>query len=132
METIYFIAVVLALGILISWLVLSPRKKTLSTRRLEKERAKQARTDQLTTPSDYLLARKDEMWRKKRQAVPHDVIATNRFAPRSSSAGHPEYDGYSRRDRSHVVVGTAYIKKEDHVDEPVVKPGQRKEGQSNG
>jgi len=132
METIYFIAIVFALGVLVTWLVLSPRKKALSMRKLEKQRTRQARTDQLTTPSDYLLARRDELWRKKRQAAPQDVIATNRFAPRSSSAGHPEYDGYSRRDRSHVVVGTAYIKKEDHVDEPVIKPAQRKEGQGNG
>ena len=42
---------------------------------------------------------------------------TNRFVPKSVSAGEPEYDGFSRRDRHHVVVGTAHIKKEDHIDE---------------
>ena len=130
MEALFFVAIVFALAVLIAWLVLSPKRKSISTRRLEKLKAKQINTDRLTTPSDYLLARKDEMWRKKREAPPQDVIATNRFAPKSVSRGQAEYDGYSRRDRAHVVVGTAYIKKEDRVDEPVTQPAERKEGQS--
>lgn len=132
METFYFIAIVFALAVLLAWLVLSPKKKSISTRRQERLRAKQFHTDRLTTPSDYLLARKDEMWRKKREAPPQDIIATNRFAPKSVSLGQAEYDGYSRRDRAHVVVGTAYIKKEDRLSQPVTKPVERKEGQSGG
>jgi hypothetical protein len=132
MEAIYFIAVVSALGIGLAWFLLTPRKKTLSTRRLQKQHEKKARTDLLTTPSDYLLARQDQMWHKKRQAQPEDLIPTNRFAPKSVSGGVPEYDGYSRRDRSHVVVGTAYIKKEERVEEPLTKPAEPREGQSGG
>ena len=59
-----------------------------------------------------------------------DVIATNRFVPKSVSAGEPEYDGFSRRDRHHVVVGTAHIKKEDHVDGPIMTPVPYKKGQA--
>lgn len=130
METLYFIAIVFALAVVGAWLVLSPKKKSISMRSQERLKAKQFHTDRLTTPSDYLLARKDEMWRKKREAAPEDVIATNRFAPKSVSGGQPEYDGYSRRDRGHVVVGTAHIKKEDRAHQPVTKPVERKEGQS--
>jgi hypothetical protein len=132
METLFFIAIVFAFAVLIAWLLLSPKKKSITKRRQEKLAAKRIHTDRLTTPSDYLLARKDEMWRKKREAPPQDIIATNRFAPKSVSRGQAEYDGYSRRDRAHVVVGTAYIKKEDHLSEPVMKPIERKEGQSGG
>ena len=132
METLYFIAIVFALAVVSAWLVLSPKKKSISMRRQERLKAKQFHTDRLTTPSDYLLARKDEIWRKKREGAPEDVIATNRFAPKSVSGGQPEYDGYSRRDRAHVVVGTAYIKKEDRLSQPVTKPVERKEGQSGG
>jgi hypothetical protein len=130
METVYFIAIVFALAVLIAWLALSPKKKSISGRTQEKLTARRVYTDRLTTPPDYLLARKHEIWRKKREAAPQDVIATNHFAPKSVSGGQPEYDGYSRRDRAHVVVGTAYIKKEDHVDEPVMKPANPKEGQA--
>ncbi|MGD2129801.1 MAG: hypothetical protein PVJ33_17450 [Lysobacterales bacterium] len=42
---------------------------------------------------------------------------TNRYAPRSLSAGEAEYDGYSRRDRHHVAAQKVHVKKEGHAEE---------------
>lgn len=132
MEAIYFIAIVFALAAALLWYLFGPRKKSLSKRQPGKPQARKTQSDRLTTPSSHLLARREELWQKKRQAAPEDLTVTNRFAPKSVSGGRPEYDGYSRRDRSHVVVGAAYIKKEDRVEEPVTKPAEPKEGQSGG
>jgi hypothetical protein len=92
-------------------------------------RAKKQQADLLSTPSSYLLSNSGEVWRQKRQKAAEDVIVTNRFVPKSVSAGEPEYDGFSRRDRHHVVVGTAHIKKEDHIDEVAAR---RKENKAAG
>jgi len=121
MEIIYFIMFVAACAVLLMWAAGKSgrqRKQQAKTRGLrEKARGKQQQADLLSTPSNYLLANRGEVWRQKRQKAAEDVIVTNRFVPKSVSAGEPEYDGFSRRDRHHVVVGTAHIKKEDHIEE---------------
>ena len=94
------------------------KKKNAELSAKRKTVAQTQRTKMLTTPSDYLLANRDHVWQKKRQIAAEDVIITNRFALRSEAGREPEYDGFSRRDRHHVVVGTAHIKKESHVEEP--------------
>jgi hypothetical protein len=129
METLLFIASVTVLAIVSTWLVLKPRKKA-SSKHHQRRQARKALADQLTTPADYTLARRDHLLHRKRQAAREDVIATNQFSPRSVSGGRTEYDGYSRRDRSHVVVGTAYIKKEEHVEKPAADSSEKLEGQA--
>jgi hypothetical protein len=122
MEIIYFIVFVAACAVLLMWVA---GKSGKSRKKQAKDRASRAQAqgkkqqaDRLSTPSSYLLSNSGEVWRRKRQKAAEDVIVTNRFVPKSVSAGEPEYDGFSRRDRHHVVVGTAHIKKEDHIDEP--------------
>jgi len=106
------------------------RREQANTQALRaKARGKNQQADLLSTPSSYLLSNSGEVWRQKRQKAAEDVIVTNRFVPKSVSAGEPEYDGFSRRDRHHVVVGTAHIKKEDHIEEPAA---HRKENKAAG
>lgn len=134
MEIIYFIVFVAACAALLLW-ASSKSGKNRSRRAETREsrtraRVKKQQADLLSTPSSYLLANRGEVWRQKRQKAVEDVIVTNRFVPKSVSAGEPEYDGFSRRDRHHVVVGTAHIKKEAHIDEPA--SSGRKQNKSAG
>lgn len=131
MGTIIFVLCVIAGTAIVAWQIDHHGKKKKKAAALKsKLRSKSVANERLFTPADNVLAHSETVWARKRARAQEDVIATNRFVPRSSSHGEVEYDGYSRRDRSHVVVGSAHIKKEDHVDEWLVKPAQRKEGQS--
>jgi hypothetical protein len=129
MEIVIFVTIVIVLAVGISWLFLRPPK---AKSRRSPSQQKQDLTDRLSTPADYLLASRDHMLHRRRNMPPEDIIATNRFAPRSQTQGQPEYDGYSRRDRSHVIVGTAHIKKEDSVQKPVATAPKAKTGQAGG
>jgi len=133
MEIIYFVLFVAACAVVLMWAAGRSGKKNKSQRRAEASKARsqtrKQQTDLLSTPSSYLLSNSGEVWRQKRQKAAEDVIVTNRFVPKSVSAGEPEYDGFSRRDRHHVVVGTAHIKKEDHIEEPAA---HRKENKAAG
>ena len=117
MGIFYFIAFVIACVLVLAWMADKSKKRNARLAAKRKSRVKTQRTEPLATPSDYLLANRENLWQKRRTMAAEDVIVTNRFAPRSQSKGEPEYDGFSRRDRHHVVVGTAYIKKEDHIDD---------------
>lgn len=117
MEIFYFIAFVVAGVLVVAWMADKSKKRNAKVAAKKNARVPTQRAERLTTPSDYLLANRDNVWQKKRHSAAEDVIVTNRFVPRSKSRGEAEYDGFSRRDRHHVVVGTAYIKKEDHIDE---------------
>jgi hypothetical protein len=131
MGTIIFILFVIAATAVVAWQIDHHGKKKKKTAALKsKPRSKPVANDRLFTPADNVLAHREEVWARKRARAQEDVIATNRFAPRSSTHGELEYDGYSRRDRAHVVVGSAHIKKEDHVDEWLVTSAKRQEGQS--
>jgi len=133
MEIIYFVLFVAACAVVLMWAAGRSGRKSKSQRRAEASKARsqtrKQQTDLLSTPSSYLLSNRGEVWRQKRQKAAEDVIVTNRFVPKSVSAGEPEYDGFSRRDRHHVVVGTAHIKKEDHIEEPAA---HRKENKAAG
>lgn len=132
METTYFIVFVIACTVALGWFIARQgRAKKSAGRARLRQKAKKANADLLATPSSYVLSRNEEVWQSKRAKERDDVIVTNRFAPRSESGGQPEYDGYSRRDRSHIVVGTAYIKKEDHIDEVAARPERREGGKAS-
>ena len=118
MGIFYFIAFVVACVLVLAWMTDKSKKRNARQAAKRKSRVKTQRTEPLATPSDYLLANRENIWQKRRTMVAEDVIVTNRFTPRSESRGESEYDGFSRRDRHHVVVGTAYIKKEGRIDEP--------------
>jgi len=130
MEIVYFIMFVAACAVVLMWAAGKSGKKRKEQAKTQTLRAKapgkKPQADLLNTPSSYLLSNSGDVWRQKRQKAAEDVIVTNRFVPKSVSAGEPEYDGFSRRDRHHVVVGTAHIKKEDHIDEPAAHSKENK------
>jgi len=131
MEIVYFISFVVLCALILKWAFGRSAKKAELAQKRNKLRRKQ-QSELLSTPTSYVLSRGDEVWRKKREKGAEDVIVTNRFVPKSTSAGEPEYDGYSRRDRHHVVVGTAYIKDEDHIEEAGAAERQQKRGPAAG
>jgi len=131
MEIVYFISFVVLCALILKWAFGRSAKKAEQTRKQNRVRQKR-QSELLSTPTNYVLSRGDEVWRKKREMGADDVIVTNRFVPKSTSAGDPEYDGYSRRDRHHVVVGTAYIKDEDHIEETATTARPQKQGPAAG
>jgi hypothetical protein len=121
MEIVYFIIFIAACVGLVMWATGKSGSKKKADKALKsKAKVTQNQSELLTTPANYLLANRGQLWENKRKHAAEDVIVTNRFVPKSVSAGEPEYDGFSRRDRHHVVVGTAHIKKEDHIDQPTM------------
>jgi len=131
MEIVYFISFVVLCALILRWAFSRSAKNAEKARKRNRVRQKR-QAELLSTPTNYVLSRGDEVWRKKREKGAEDVIVTNRFAPKSETAGEPEYDGYSRRDRHHVVVGTAYIKDENHIDEAATAGRQQKRGPAVG
>ena len=133
MEVLYFIAFVSLCAVIVIAATSSSKKKQKDqVRQQQKVKARKAQTELLSTPANYLLSRPEDVWRSKRIKHVEDVSVTNRFVPRSKSAGEPEYDGYSRRDRHHVIVGTAHIKEADKVAEPSMSEVEYKQGKSAG
>ena len=131
MEIAAFVAIVLICILGSLWLAHRKPRKPTAAELQKKLDAYKDRADKLSTPPSYLLSRPDHLWQRRRQDVDPDVTVTNRFAPKSRSSGVPEYDGYSRRDRQHVVVGTAYIKKEQADDDAQVGDSEPKEGRGS-
>jgi hypothetical protein len=116
MEIVYFIAFIVVCAFLVIWGTGKSKKETeLAQQR--KAKAKKSRSDLLATPADYTLSRPDQLWFTRKHASTLGVTRTNEFVPRSQ-ASEPEYDGYSRRDRHHVLDPHAAIKKEGRVEEP--------------
>jgi len=131
MEIVYFISFVVLCALILKWAFgRSAKKAELAQKRTRVRHQRQS--ELLSTPTNYVLSRGDEVWRKKLEKGAEDVIVTNRYVPKSTSAGEAEYDGYSRRDRHHVVVGTAYIKDEDHIEETAAAARQQKRGPVTG
>jgi hypothetical protein len=131
MEIAAFLSIVLICVLLGLWLAHRKPRKPTAAELKKKLDAYNDRADKLSTPPSYLLSRPDHLWQKRQQDVEPDVTPTNRFAPKSRSSGVPEYDGYSRRDRQHVVVGTAHIKKDRDADDAPLADSKPREGRGS-
>jgi len=116
MQIIYFLAFIAACAVVLIWATGRSKKETDLAGR-KKTIPKKQQADKLLTPADHLLSHRNQVWQSRRHKAADDVLMTNQFAPRSKSAGQTEYDGYSRRDRHHVVKQHAHVKKEGHADE---------------
>jgi hypothetical protein len=101
MKIIVFLVFVAACAIALIW---------AASRSRAERRAKRRREFKSYASSDSVLARKDEVWARRREQATTGVQDVSRFRPRSATAGAPEYDGYSRRDRHHVLQPDARIK----------------------
>jgi hypothetical protein len=126
MEIVYFIAFIVVCAVLVMWGT-SKSKKETELAQQRKAKVKKARAELLETPADYTLSRPDQLWFTRKKASALGVTRTNAFMPRSEAA-EPEYDGYSRRDRHHVLDSNATIKKDPRVEEPRMTSVEYKEG----
>jgi hypothetical protein len=126
MEIVYFIAFIVVCAFVVMWATGKSKKQTeLAQQR--KAKVKKSRAELLETPADYTLSRPGQLWFTRKTASALGVTPTNLFAPKSQ-APEPEYDGYSRRDRHHLLDPKAAIKKEARVEEPRVSSVEYKEG----
>jgi len=126
MEIVYFIAFIVVCAFVVMWAT-GKSKKATELAQQRKAKVKKSRAELLETPADYTLSRPDQLWFTRKTASALGVTRTNAFALRSQ-ASEPEYDGYSRRDRHHLLDPNAAIKKETHVEEPRMSSVEYKEG----
>lgn len=113
MEIVIFVSLVGAIVIGTLW-ASGRSKKRPTPAQLRQEKLKKARKELLETPANYTLSRPDQPWHTRRRGATMGVNRTNAFVARSLGQD-PEYDGYSRRDRHHVLDRNAHIKTEAHV-----------------
>ena len=116
MEIVVFFVFIAVCAFALVWASRRTRSETELERTRRRERNKSS-ADKLSAPRDNLLSHNDQVWRSRRQHATSGVLATNRFVPKSEASGTPEYDGYSRRDRHHVMDPNAHIKDERKEDE---------------
>lgn len=115
MDIIVFFAFIAVCAFALVWASRKTRSETQLANKARKKR-NEAQSEKLKTPRDSLLAHNDQVWQSRRQHHTTGVENTNRFVPKSESAGSTEYDGFSRRDRHHVYDRRAQVK-EEHAEE---------------
>lgn len=101
METIYFLAFIGVCAVAV--FVATRRSKTpknLAARRKEK---RPITTEKLYHPADNRLAHHEQIWAERQMRTSKTFEEKPSFIPKSVSGGDPGYDGYSRRDRHHLV-----------------------------
>jgi len=113
MEIVIFVSVVGAIVIGTLWMHRQSNKRPDPAHQ-RREQLKKSRKELLETPANYTLSRPDQPWHTRRRGATMGVNRTNAFVARSLGQD-PEYDGYSRRDRHHVLDRNAHIKTEAHV-----------------
>ncbi len=116
MEIVVFFVFIAVCAFALVWASRKTRSETELARRKRQDRNKSS-ADKLAAPRDNLLSHNDQVWQSRRQHATSGVEATNRFVPKSEDSGTPEYDGYSRRDRHHVMDPNAHIKEEQQEQE---------------
>ena len=126
MEIVYFIAFIVVCAFVVMWAT-GKSKKATELAQQRKAKVKKSRAELFKTPADYTLSRPDQLRYTRKSESALGVTPTNLFAPKSQ-APIPEYDGYSRRDRHHLLDPKAAIKKEGHVAEPRMSSVEFKEG----
>lgn len=120
MKILIFIVLVTACAIALIWAT----RKTVDEQerarhRQDRRRRQRQASDKLAAPGDSLLSRKEELWATRRQHANLGVEDLNRFKPRSDTHGVPEYDGYSRRDRHHVLQPEARVRDQTIAEDEV-------------
>ena len=131
MKLVLFISIIVVCAFALAWL-LTKTRQSQNPASLRKQQKKKLRTDLLATPADYTLVRQAEMWQtKKLRAYDHDNGATP-YAPKTSLKGPRHVDGFSRRDRHDVFVGTAHVVDDDHVEKRPISTLKHREDKTAG
>ena len=100
-EMVIFFVFVAVCALALLWASRKTKAESDLARRKRGHRNRQ-RAEKLVASREALLSNSDAVWQSRRHHANTGVDRVNRFAPKSSSSGVPEYDGYSRRDRHHV------------------------------
>ena len=115
-EIVIFFAFIAVCAFALVWASKKSKAEDEAAQRRRALRNKSS-AEKLVAPRDSLLAHNDQVWQTRRQHASTGVLATNKYVPRSEDSGTPEYDGYSRRDRHHVVDQDAQVKDDQHEEE---------------
>jgi len=116
MEIFYFLCFVAAGAIGLMWMMRKPRPDIELAR---KKRAEKRKTHAkiLETPIDSIESNPGGLGHTQRHSTASGVASTSRFVPKSAAPDGPQYDGYSRRDRHHLMSSPAHVKKEAHIED---------------
>ena len=116
MEVLLFIVFVAACALFL-YRATNNSKKNIDRVHERELREPKTRAEQLETPAVYTLGRPNQPWHTRGHPATMVDSKPDQRAPPSKSA-ELEYDGYSRRDRHHVIESKAHIKDEGHLEDP--------------
>ena len=124
MGTIYFLIFIGVCAVAVIWIT----RSTGSKKSLVRSNSAKEPYGKLTPTSHDRLSSKEEIWaaRRKYANTNKSFSAPKRFVPKSVAAASPEYDGYSRRDRHHLVA-SGQVAEETRVDGPSDSPSGTKQ-----
>lgn len=116
MKIVIFFIFVAVCALALLWASRKTKSETDLERRKRAHRNRH-RAEKLVASSEALLSKNDAVWETRRHHATTGVDRINRFVPKSASAGVPEYDGYSRRDRHHVRDRNARLREDAKTEE---------------
>jgi hypothetical protein len=115
MEVFLFIVFVAACALFLYWANNNSNKNVDRVHKRELREPKSG-AERLETPAVYTLGRPNQPWHTRgHPATTVDSKPDQQPPPKSAEL---EYDGYSRRDRHHVIESKAHIKDEGHLEDP--------------
>ncbi len=118
MESIIFLVCIMGAVAGLFWFMnRSSSKKSidLSEKQYKPEPLRSSAAADMVTPGNNILARKDEIWEKRRKKAHNLSQAKGDSHGHIKFTGEREYDGYSRRDRQHL--NPAKVQEEAHIDD---------------
>lgn len=116
MEVFLFIVFVAACALFL-YRATNNTKKDIDRVHERKLREPKTSSGRLKTPAVCTLGRPNQPWHTRRNPPTMGRPKPDPLPARPKSA-ELEYDGYSRRDRHHVIESKAHIKDEGHLEDP--------------
>jgi hypothetical protein len=127
MEVFLFIVFVAICALLLYRATNNPKKDVDPGHQREQREGKAGRR-RAKTPAAGTTARPGQPWHSRRHPASKGASRYVPPAPTPWSA-EMEYDGYSRRDRHHVIKNKAHIKDEGHLEDPAADREKKFGGQ---
>jgi len=118
MESIIFLVCIIGAVAGLFWFMNRSSSKNsidLAEKQYKPEPLRSSAAENMVTPGNNILARKDEIWEKRRKKAHNLSQAKGDSHGHIKFTGEREYDGYSRRDRQHL--NPAKVQEEAHIDD---------------
>ena len=115
MGTIYFL-IIIGLG---AFAVVWASRRSNAVHDLKKKPASMSAMqpfEKLTPTSHDVLSRKEDIWEARRSHTQKQFSTRQQFVPKSEASEEPQYDGYSLRDRHHLIP-KGQVAEEAHIDD---------------